>query len=132
MMEMIKLRENSWASDFFVKLAKIYIDDADAIEIIEDAIYIYGEYTLYVYKMESLRSILKTRLESEEYINKIQEMDKNRTIIHNSAISSTKVINRLCEAKELPLFFKGNIEDRVEIAEFIKDVVVNIFENRKI
>ncbi len=61
-----------------------------------------------------------------------KEMDKNRTIIHNSAISSTKVINRLCEAKELPLFFKGNIEDRVEIAEFIKGVVVNIFENSKI
>ncbi len=55
-----------------------------------------------------------------------------REWIHNSVIVSTKVINRLCESYDLPLFFEGNIEDRVEVAEFIRCVVVNVFENRKL
>ena len=59
-------------------------------------------------------------------------MDEKRTRIQNTAIASTKTINRQCEFNELPLFFQRNIEDRVEVAEFIRDVVVNVFENRKL
>ena len=59
-------------------------------------------------------------------------MDEKRTRIHNAAIASTKIINRLCESNRIPLFFEANIEDRVEVAEFIRDVVVNVFENRKL
>ena len=123
--------ENCWTTDLLTNLAKIYADDVDVLEIIEDTIDVYGNYVAYVYKMESLRPILKIRLEAEEYKNIIEEMDEKRTRIHNAAIASTKTINRLCEFNELPLFFQGNIEDRVEVAEFIRDVVVNIFEKRK-
>ena len=125
------MKKENWATDLLTNLAKLYADDVDILEIIEDTINVFGEYVAYVYKMESLKSILKIRLEAAEYKNIIEEMDKKRTRIHNSAIASTKVINRLCEFNELPLFFQGNIEDRVEVAEFIRDVVVNIFEKRK-
>jgi hypothetical protein len=125
------LKKENWATDLLTNLAKIYADDVDVLEIIEDTIDVYGNYVAYVYKMESLRPILKIRLEAEEYKNIIEEMDEKRTRIHNAAIASTKTINRLCEFNELPLFFQGNIEDRVEVAEFIRDVVVNIFEKRK-
>ena len=125
------MKKENWATDFLINLAKIYADDVDVLEIIEDTIDVYGDYVAYVYKMESLRPILKIRLEAEEYKNIIEEMDEKRTRIHNAAIASTKTINRLCEFNELPLFFQGNIEDRVEVAEFIRDVVVNIFEKRK-
>lgn len=125
------MKKENWATDLLTNLAKIYADDVDVLEIIEDTIDVYGNYVAYVYKMESLRPILKIRLEAEEYKNIIEEMDEKRTRIHNAAIASTKTINRLCEFNELPLFFQGNIEDRVEVAEFIRDVVVNIFEKRK-
>ena len=125
------MKKENWATDFLTNLAKIYADDVEILEIIEDTIDVYGNYVAYVYKMESLRPILKIRLEAEEYKNIIEEMDEKRTRIHNAAIASTKTINRLCEFNELPLFFQGNIEDRVEVAEFIRDVVVNIFEKRK-
>ena len=126
------MKKENWATDLLTNLAKLYADDVDILEIIEDTINVFGEYVAYVYKMESLRSILKIRLEAAEYKNIIEEMDKKRTRIHNSAIASTKIINRLCESNRIPLFFEGNIDDRVEVAEFIRDVIVGVFENRKL
>ncbi len=125
------MKKENWAIEFFTKLSKLYSDDPEVLEIVEETIESYGDYLNYVYKMESLRVILKIKLEPADYRKRIEEMDANRTNIHNAAISSTKILNRLCEAKDLPLFFAGNITDRVEVAEFIKDVVLDIFENRK-
>ena len=124
--------ENCWTTDLLTNLAKLYADDVEVLEIIEDTIDVYGEYVAYVYKMESLRHILRIKLGKDEYKNSVEEMDEKRTRIHNAAIASTKVINRLCESNDLSLFFEGNIDDRVEVAEFIRDVVVNVFENRKL
>ena len=126
------MKKENWATDFLTNLAKIYADDVEVIEIIEDTINVYGDYVAYVHKMESLKPILKIKLGKDEYKNSVEEMDEKRTRIHNAAIASTKTINRLCEFNELPLFFQGNIEDRVEVAEFIKNVVTNVFENRKL
>ena len=126
------MKKENWATDFLTNLTKIYADDVEILEIIEDTIDVYGNYVAYVYKMESLRPILKIRLEAEEYKNIIEEMDEKRTRIHNAAIAATKVINRLCESNDLSLFFEGNIDDRVEVAEFIRDVIVGVFENRKL
>ena len=126
------MKKENWATDFLTNLAKIYADDVEVIEIIEDTINVYGDYVAYVHKMESLKPILKIKLGKDEYKNSVEEMDEKRTRIHNAAIASTKTINRLCEFNELPLFFQRNIEDRVEVAEFIKDVLINIFENRKV
>lgn len=125
------MKKENWATDFLTNLAKIYADDVEVIEIIEDTINVYGDYVAYIHKMESLKPILKIKIGKDEYKNSVEEMDEKRTRIHNAAIASTKTINRLCEFNELPLFFQGNIEDRVEVAEFIRDVVVNIFEKRK-
>ena len=126
------MKKENWATDFLTNLAKIYADDVEVIEIIEDTINVYGKNVEYVHKKESIKPILKIKLGKDEYKNSVEEMDEKRTRIHNAAIASTKTINRLCEFNELPLFFQGNIEDRVEVAEFIRDVVVNVFENRKL
>ena len=126
------MKKENWATDFLTNLAKIYADDVEVLEIIEDTVNVYGDYVAYVHNMESLKPILKIKLGKHEYKNAVEEMDEKRTRIHNAAIASTKTINRLCEFNELPLFFQGNIEDRVEVAEFIKNVVTNVFENRKL
>ena len=126
------MKKENWATDFLTNLAKIYADDVEVLEIIEDTVNVYGDYVAYVHNMESLKPILKIKLGKDEYKNAVEEMDEKRTRIHNAAIASTKTINRLCEFNELPLFFQGNIEDRVEVAEFIKNVVTNVFENRKL
>ena len=126
------MKKENWATDFLTNLAKIYADDVEVIEIVEDTINVYGDYVAYVHKMESLKPILKIKLGKDEYKNSIEEMDEKRTRIHNAAIASTKIINRLCESNRITMFFEGNIEDRVEVAEFIRDVVVNVFENRKL
>ena len=127
----LKLKRENWAVDFFAKISEIYSDDPDILEIIEDTIESYGNYLNYVYKMESLKAVLKIKLEAIEYRKRIEEMDVHRTSIHNAAISSTRIINRLCELNDIPLFFEGDISDRVEVADFIRDVVLNVFENRK-
>lgn len=126
------MKKGNWAIEFFTKLSNLYEDDADVLEIIEDTINSYGDYVNYVYKMESKKVIFRLKLEPLEYRALVQDMDANRTNIHNAAIASTRMINRLCETKDLEIFYQGDIDDRVEIAEFIKEVVVNIFENRKL
>ena len=60
------MKKENWATDLLTNLAKLYADDVDILEIIEDTINVFGEYVAYVYKMESLRSILKIRLEAAE------------------------------------------------------------------
>ena len=45
------MKKENWATDFLINLAKIYADDVDVLEIIEDTIDVYGEYVAYVYKM---------------------------------------------------------------------------------
>ena len=126
------MKKGNWAIEFFTKLSNLYEDEADVLEIIEDTINSYGDYVNYVYKMESKKVIFRLKLEPLEYREVVQKMDSNRTNIHNAAIASTKIINRLCEPKKLELFYQGDIDDRVEVAEFIKEVVLNIFENRKL
>ena len=56
------MKKENWATDFLTNLAKIYADDVEVIEIIEDTINGYGDYVAYVHKMESLKPILKIKL----------------------------------------------------------------------
>ena len=65
------MKKENWATDFLTNLAKIYADDVEVIEIIEDTINVYGDYVAYVHKMESLKPILKIKLGKDEYKNAV-------------------------------------------------------------
>jgi uncharacterized membrane protein len=52
--------------------------------------------------------------------------------VYNVLISSVKIANRICEKYELPYLFSGNIEKRIEVAEFAIEIVTEIFELRRL
>ena len=116
---------------FLHKLAVSYKDDMDAIELITDLIHGYGEYVDHVNKMEGSIVMAKFRLSAEDYRQTIMNLDMTRKNIHNGIIASTKIVNRLCNLVDLPLFFDGDTSDRVSVGDFAKDVVVDIFDNRR-
>jgi len=79
------LKKENWATDLLTNLAKIYADDVDVLEIIEDTIDLYRNYVAYVHKMESLKPILKIKLSIDEYKNAVEEMaelfDRDRSVV---------------------------------------------------
>jgi len=113
------------------KIVKAYQDDNEVLEFLDETLNAFAEYVRVVNEMENCISILRFRLEPEQYRQTLENLDRNRRITHNSVIAGVKMINRMCKAKELPLFFEGDITDRIEVAEFAMKFVAIVFKERK-
>lgn len=74
-------------------------------------------YQLTAFEELAVNVILHKEYDTPEYVGIYIYKDRISFVKHN---------------RPLLLFFQGNIEDRVEVAEFIRNVVVNVFENRKL
>lgn len=95
------------------------------LNIIKDAIYSLGDYRNEIFRMEyGIQFALKSKgnMDQRDLVAKIERLNMSRTLKHNSAIISTKILNRLCDLYDVELIFKGDIEDRVEVAAFAKVV----------
>lgn len=107
------------------------LPNADGIMLVRDMITNCGTY---VQKVVALEAQIITRLADnpEEYRQRIAEMDKQRSVSHNALISSVKIVNRLCRSVDMPPLFLGNIDNRVDVAEFAADLVKEIFQSRRL
>ena len=74
-------------------------------------------------RMEREIPFLRARAFSqEELIEGIERLDRSRRIAHNAAVSSVKILNRLCSMYSLELIYLGNEDDRQEVAGFAKEL----------
>lgn len=121
----------NWALDYLRELSESYKEDKDALDIIADSVASYADYISHVHKMETSILGLRFRLEPEAFRAAVSNLDSTRSLLHNGVIASTKVLNRLAALSNLSPFFSGDISDRLQVADFAKDVVFNVFENRK-
>lgn len=89
---------------------------------------------VYLQKVIALEAqiITRTAIDSEEYRQRVSEMDKQRSTAHNSLISSVAIVNRLCRIADLPPLFPGNIDNRIEVAEFAMKLVNEMFQHRRL
>ena len=71
-------------------------------------------------------------IEGEEYRNTVSSLDKNRSLAHNSLISDVTAMNRLCTKAGIEPVYKGNIDNRIEVADFAKEIATELFEKRRI
>ena len=92
------MKKENWATDFLTNLAKIYADDVEVIEIIEDTINGYGDYVAYVHKMESLKPILidndRVEIREQEIFTPKTELASNIFGIYNQLHGQVNRLNQ--------------------------------------
>lgn len=63
-------------------------------------------------------------------MTRIEKLDHNRKAHHERAIIGVKRLNRFAEMEGVKKIFTGDVEDRYAIADFCRDVTVEMFDDR--
>jgi hypothetical protein len=103
--------------------------DESEKSLVEDMVVHCGEYVSAVTTMEATARNFAGRT-GEDLRNAREETDSARTIAHNAAISSIKIVNRLCARHDLPPVYEGP-DERRKYGDFIFALVSEIFGGRK-
>ena len=86
--------------------------------------------------MESWMKVYSYKsVDKEEYQSKVTDMDRRRTMCHNSVLSSVNILNRLAAKENLPLVYDGIVSEerpyRKEVANAVLEYVENIIKTKK-
>lgn len=109
--------------------------DEDADDDLDVVTYAFDSFFDYVKNVDMSESRIKSayiRYENKELVDTIMAIDRSRRIFHEAAIAQTNLINRVAKLYSVDKIFTGNIEDRLQVADFCLDVTVKVFQNRKI
>ncbi|WP_279146013.1 MULTISPECIES: DUF3232 domain-containing protein [Clostridium] len=91
-----------------------------------------ADYISAISDMENAINIGRFTLEGDDYRDCIANLDKNRMIKHNVVISGVKVLNRLCLLNGLKPIFQGDTNSRIQVADFAKEYVDELYGERKL
>ena len=119
-----------------IKLISTFHEDKDMLDIIYSSLKSFEEYHSVIYDMESWMKIYSYKsVDKEEYQSKVTEMDRRRTMCHNSALSSVNILNRIETKENLPLVYEGIVSEerpyRREVANAILEYVENVIKMRR-
>jgi hypothetical protein len=109
-------------------LEKLPVED---ITILEEMLNNCGEYIEKVNRMGNAWTVVRYRMDTNNFQEYYSSIDKSRTSIHNDLIIKVKMINRLCKIHSVESIFTGNTDERIEVAEFAMEVVTENFTLRK-
>ena len=123
-------------AETILKLSLLYAEDTDFLDILYSSLKSFEEYHSVIYDMELWMKIYSYKsVDKEEYQSKVTEMDRRRTMCHNSALSSVNILNRLATKENLPLVYDGIISEerpyRREVANAILEYVENVIKMRR-
>lgn len=107
-------------------------DAKDDLEALDDAMTSFREYVNKVDAGEQQIRLAAVRFEGEEYREMVTLYDRNRHNQHESAIVNVRLVNRLAQLYGVSPLFTGNDKERLEVADFCLDVVIELFMNRKL
>lgn len=102
----------------------------DDLDTIDDALTQCRRYVEVVDTTEQQIKLAYVRFDGEDLREKVVNYDRQRRSAHESAISSANMLNRLSNLYGCEKIYSGG-EDRLEVADFCLEVVVQIFENRR-
>lgn len=107
------------------------LEDCDELlEYVFNMIDYCGQYVGAVVSQQSILYVKKSMLDGESFHTIAQEADTTRSIKHDALITTVKIVNRLCGEVGAEPIYTGDIEKRVEVAEFAKQVVNEMFDVR--
>lgn len=105
-------------------------DAADDLEALNDAMTSFRDYVSVVDGGEQQIRLAAIRFEGDEYREMITRYDRNRHNQHENAIANVRLVNRLAELYGVSPLFTGDDTERLQVADFCLDIVVQLFQNR--
>ncbi len=118
------------------KLITTCQEDKNMLDILYSSLKSFEEYHSVIFDMETWMKVFSYKsVDKEEYQSKVTDMDRRRTICHNSVLSSVNILNRLAAKENLPLVYDGVVSEerpyRREVANAVLEYVENIVKNRR-
>lgn len=110
--------------------------DKESIEMIYDIFKGFEEYHKKIIDMEIKIRLYSTEiLEREEYQSMVTELDKHRTMQHDSLLTGVNILNRMAAMKGLDPIYSGTISKerpyRREVANAVLDYLQSVITNRR-
>ena len=113
-------------------LEKIKNADSVIIEAVDMAMKSFCKYVTEVDGGEQAVMIASLHCDGEEFREVVSRYDSNRRIAHESAISSVTMINRIAAMYEVEPIFEGDVNERLQVADFRLDVSIELFKHRSL
>lgn len=118
------------------KLISSYSEDSDMMNMIFDALKSFEEYHYAIYEMETkLKVFSYHNMAKEDYQDLVTGLDKRRTMLHNSVLTSVNILNRMAKQLELEPVYSGIVSEekpyRREVANAVLEYVENIIKQRR-
>lgn len=128
--------DNVFNKNSFEKLIQANKNDSEALEIIYDVVRGFEEYHTKIIEMELKLLIYKAgTLDREEYQSMVTELDKQRTVQHNSVLTGVNVLNRMAKQCNIEPIYRGIVSTEIpyrrEVANAILDYLHTVIENRR-
>lgn len=114
-----------------IKKVEDLSNDDFEIELIKDCITHFNEYVQLITTEESRIKVAKFRLELKDFQKFVSTLDVERRTKHNECISDLNVLNKLCKDYKVCDTFVNTELPRDILADEIKNIVSDIFDNRK-
>lgn len=123
-------------NETITKLITTCQEDKDMLDILYSSLKSFEEYHSVIFDMETWMKVFSYKsIDKEEYQSKVTDMDRRRTMCHNSVLSSVNILNRLAAKENLPLVYDGVVSEerpyRREVANAVIEYVENIIKNRR-
>lgn len=103
-------------------------DKEEALDFVEEYLNKLIKYINIVVKEQEMKQIWKLRYDGEQLRDHLQDIDKERSIIHDAAINSLNILNRLSENLGLEPFADVDTKDRHAVAELLGEYTHELFQ----
>ena len=121
--------------DTITKLIELNKDDRKTLEFIKARIDSFEQYHRAVFDDQMFQIFyVGSAIEGDEYRERRTEVDKTRTIYHNSVITNVSILNRLAEKAGLDPIYDGVVSEerpyRRQVANAVFEYIESIINNR--
>ena len=115
----------------FLDLVNVWKNDECALEYIEKDMNSFANYVQAVYTMEMKITMASTLYnhDAEKYANIRYTLDLQRHNCHEIAITAINQLCRFARMKNVDPLYDGDLEDRYEIANFCRKIVLHFFDS---
>ena len=123
-------------SESIGRLIQNFSDDQEMLDMIFSQLETFEEYHSSIYTMETWMKIYTTKtVDIQDYQYMVEDLDKKRTMRHNSLLTAVNVLNRMCEKEKLPLVYEGIVSTerphRRVVANAVLEYVEQTIKNRR-
>lgn len=116
------------------KVLDFYRSDTEVTGFIDGYLTAFENYHQAVFAEQTFTLLYSGVLDGEEFRSRRMELDKTRTDLHNSVISSVSSLNRMAEQAGLPPVYDGIVSMdkpyRREVANAVFAFIEEIINNR--